>query len=176
MQRRRGLLHWLGRLRFLSPETRFEWYPPFRLMGVRVLELSEDWSHMRIRLPLTCLSANAAGNVFGGFQACLADPLPALACLKLFPGHRVATKKLELEFLRVGNSDLVLELDIDVGLQRDIRRSLHDSGRADPCFSMVYRRRDGKVCTRIRNTVAIRPQGYVSPLERSNPDRADREP
>jgi len=171
LQRRRGLLYWLGRLRFLSPETRFEWYPPFRLMRVRVLELSEDWSHMRIRLPLTRISANAAGNVFGGFQACLADPLPALACLKLFPGHRVATKKLELEFLRVGSSDLVLELDIDPGIQQEVRRKLQADGRADPCFSMVYRRGDGKVCTRIRNTVAIRPKGYVSPLEHPDTDQ-----
>jgi len=88
----------LRKLDFLSERRRFEWYPPYFLMRVKVLELAQDWSMARIRLPLNWVSANAAGNMFGGYQACLADPVPALACVKKFPGYRIVTKKLEQYF------------------------------------------------------------------------------
>ncbi len=103
--------------------------------------------------------------MFGGVQACLADPIPALACLHRFPGHRIAAKRLSLDFLRVGNSDLILHFDFPPQIDASIRESLATTGRADPCFDMAYRRADGRICTRIRNTVAIRPAAYVSPLE-----------
>ena len=147
------------RMRFLSERRRLEYFPPFWLMHIRVLELDAQWRHVRIRLPLTWLSANARGNMFGGFQACLADPIPALACLKLVPGYRVATRKLELDFVRVGNSDLLLEFDVPARQLDEIRHELATTGRATPCFAMRYVRADGQVCTHIRNTVAIRPAG-----------------
>jgi len=150
---------------FLSDRRRFEWYPPCFLMRVKVIELAQDWSMARIRLPLNWLSANAAGNMFGGYQASLADPMPALACLRKFPGYRVATRKLALDFIRVGNSSLILHFDFDAQAEHDIRQSLEEHGHATPCFTMTYVREDGQVCTRIKNTVAIRPQGYVSQHE-----------
>ncbi|HKI61204.1 MAG TPA: hypothetical protein VKA31_02820 [Mariprofundaceae bacterium] len=135
-------------------------------MRVKVISLPEDWHQVRIKLPLNWLSANAAGNVFGGYQASLADPIAAIGCLHLFPGYRIATKKLELEFLRVGNSDLILHFDFSEDMRKLIRHELDTQQRSTPCFDMSYVREDGKVCTHIRNTVAIRPKGYVSHLER----------
>jgi len=145
-----------ARMRFLPERKRLEYFPPFWLMRIRVVHLDEQWRHVHIRLPLTWVSANAKGNMFGGFQACLADPIPALACLKLLPGYRVATQKLELDFVRVGNSDLLLEFDVSDQQLHEIRCEVAETGRATPCFDMRYRRVDGQVCTYIRNTVAIR--------------------
>jgi len=154
-------LHILSKLKFLSARRRLELFIPFLLMRVKVTHLAEDWNAARIRLPLNWVSANAAGNMFGGYQACLADPIPALACLKKFPGYRVATKGLEIDFIRIGNSDLILHFDFDPALEQHIRQQLDTNGRATPCFTMTYVREDGQVCTKIKNTVAIRPQGYA---------------
>jgi len=155
----------LSKLTFLSARRRFELYPPYFLMRVKVIALAEDWGSARIRLPLNWVSANAAGNMFGGYQASLADPVPALACLKKFPGYRVATKKLELDFIRVGSTSLILHFDFDSQTEQEIRQTLETHGRADPCFTMTYVREDGQVCTRIKNTVAIRPRGYINKHE-----------
>lgn len=161
----RDNLYLLHKLRFLSEKRQLEFFPPFFLMRIKILELTDNWSRIRILLPLNWVSANAAGNMFGGFQASLADPVPALACLHMFPDFRIATKKLDCDFVRVGNSDLVLHFDFSPHQVESIRRDLKECGRATPCFKMHYERRDGKVCTHICNTVAIRPQGYVTPLE-----------
>ncbi len=159
-----GLLTSLGR-RLLTPERRLAWFPPFWLMRIEVVERAPDWSRLRIRLPLTRFTRNEIGNMFGGAQACLADPVPALACLHRYPGHRIAAKRLEIDFVRVGDSDLVLHFDFPPETDAAIREDLERNGRSDPCFEMVYRRADGRICSRVRNTVAIRPAGYVSPLE-----------
>ncbi|MDQ6969413.1 MAG: DUF4442 domain-containing protein [Mariprofundus sp.] len=155
-------LHVLSKLFCLSARRRLEWWPPFLLMRIKVIELTEDWNRVRIRLPLNRVSANAAGNMFGGFQASLADPVPALACLKKFPGYRVATKKLEIDFIRVGSSDLILKFDFDAEIEAAIAVELAEKGSATPCFQVNFIRDDGKICTRIKNTVAIRPKGYRS--------------
>lgn len=156
---------------FLSESRRFEWYPPFWMMRVKILELDNNWSHTRIKLPLTWVSANAAGNMYGGFQANLADPVPAIACVKKFPGYRVATKRLELDFLRVGNSDLILHFDFGDETVASIRKDLAEHGRATPCFEMKYIREDGEICTVIRNTIAIRPGGYVGNYDKQSLSR-----
>jgi len=133
-----------------------------------VLELDDVWDHVRVRLPLNWVSANAAGNMYGGYQASLADPIPAIACLRKFPGYRVATKKLTLDFVRGGNSDLVLHFDFKQEQAESIRQQLSEHGRATPCFDMTYVREDGEVCTHIKNTVAIRPQDYIATRENTS--------
>jgi len=78
--------------------------------------------------------------------------------------HRVATKKLDINFIRVGNSDLLLHFDFAPQKQY-IREELAEHGHSR-YFDMVYIRADGKVCFRIKNvTVTICPLGYISRLE-----------
>ncbi|WP_038247174.1 PaaI family thioesterase [Ghiorsea bivora] len=158
-------INFIKKLFFLSDKRRFSLFLPFLLMRASLEEYDNNWSKVRIRLPLNWVSKNAAGNMFGGFQASLADPIPAMACMRKFPNHRIATKKLEINFIRVGNSDLMLHFDFDPAQEQQIREELAEHGRATPCFDMTYIRADGKICSTIKNTVAIRPLGYVSHLE-----------
>jgi hypothetical protein len=65
----------------------------------------------------------------------------------------------------VGNSDLVLHFDFSDKLLEKIRQELDEHGRATPRFEMRYVREDGEICTTVRNTIAIRPKGYISPKE-----------
>lgn len=158
----------LGKMSFLSEARRLAWYPPFWMMRIRVEELADDWSRARIRLPLTWISANMGGNIFGGFQANLADPIPAIALAKRFHGYRIMTKNLEVEFIRVGNSDLILHFDFSEEFEQSIRRELEENGRANPCFEMKYVREDGQIASIVRNTMAIRPKGYVGNHEQKS--------
>ena len=73
-----GLLRFIANLRLLSESRRLALYPPFFMMRVRVLEMRDNWRHVRIRLPLTAFSRNLSGDMFGGWQAALADPIAAL--------------------------------------------------------------------------------------------------
>lgn len=151
----------LARQHWISPRKRLEWYPPFLVMRIKVLELSEDWRRVRIRLPLNTFSTNPGGVMFGGYQASLADPIAAISCARVFPEYSVWTRGLTLDFIHGGSTDLELRFELPPQQEEDIRRELEARGRATPTFEYAYYRTDGKLCTRILNTVAIRPKGYT---------------
>lgn len=158
-----SILHLLRSLRFLSDRRRLEWYPPFFLMRVKVVELADDWQVVRLRLPLNAFSQNMGNSMFGGYQASLADPIAALACAKRFPGHEVWTRAMSIDFVAEGTSDLELRFEFDPLVDQQIRDELAQRGRSTPQFEYGFYRRDGVLCSRITNTVAIRPKGYTAP-------------
>lgn len=146
--------------RVLSDEKRMEWYPPFWMMRIKVLEISDSWRTIRICLPHNWVSTNLGGGMFGGFQASLADPIAALACAHVFPGHSVWTRALELDFQHEGSTDLELKFTFPKELEEKINRDLSEKSRSTPTFEYGYHISDGTICTTIKNTVAIRPRGY----------------
>lgn len=156
-----SLLRWLTRMEFLSPARRLEWYPPFWLMRIKVRELSADWRRVRIHLPLYELSKNPGGSMFGGNQASLADPIPALACFHIFPGRSVWTRAFNIEFHKQARTDLELRFEVPDSKINEVQRELDARDRATPQFELGYYLISGEQCTHIVNSVAIRPAGYV---------------
>ncbi len=146
--------------RSVSDARMLEWYPPFLWMRIKVLEMSNDWRTVRIRLPLNLISRNPGGVMFGGFQAALADPIAALACARVFPGYAAWTRSMSVEFDVGGRTDLELRFQFPPELEATIRADLARDGRATPQFEYGFFLTDGTRCTRILNTVAIRPRGY----------------
>ncbi|MEN8178974.1 MAG: PaaI family thioesterase [Pseudomonadota bacterium] len=146
----------------ISAERRLEWFPPFRNLGIRVLRLSADWRQVRILLPLQRQNRNPGGSMFGGAIACLADPIPALACNRLFPGHAVWTRQLQIDFVQPGTDDLVLDFDFNTEIESQIDKDLTDKGRSTPSFEYGLYLPAGELSARVKNWVAIRPLGDAS--------------
>lgn len=155
-----NFIGYVAEKRLLSDRRLLEWYPPFWMMRIRVLELADEWRRVRIRLPLNSISRNPGGVMFGGYQAALADPIAALACARIFPGYSVWTRAMHISFEHGGNSDLEMRFALTPEQEADIRMELERDGRSTPTFEYAYVRTDGVRCTVIRNTVAIRPRGY----------------
>jgi len=145
--------------RRLAPARRLEWYPPFRALRIRVIQLDADWRQVRLLLPLLP-NRNPGGGMFGGAMACLADPIAALACNQVFPGHQVWTRELRLDFRHEGRSDMELRFDFSAEQERAIRERLAVRGRATPLFEYAFFDRAGRTCVDIGCRVAIRPPDY----------------
>lgn len=155
-----GVAKFIANLKFLSEGRRLELYPAFAMMRVKVLEIGDGWRRVRIKLPLNSISRNPGGVMFGGFQASLADPIAALACVRVFPGYSVWTRAMTVDFQKGGNTDLELRFEMKPEQEAAIAAELKAKGRATPTFEYGYYLTDGNLCTLIRNTVAIRPKGY----------------
>ena len=147
----------LTRLRRFVPDERLlEWYPPFRHMRIRVLEARDGWRGLRILLPLNRRTRNLEGTIFGGAQASLADPIPALACARIFSGFRALTRNLALDFIAPGTGNLELRFSFAPAQETWIASRLAAGGRAQITFGYGFYRSDGICCTRVRNTVDLR--------------------
>jgi len=140
-------------------------FPAFWLMDIKILEEQKDWRHIAIQLPLSFFNRHGGGAMFGGAQASLADPIPAMACARIFPGYSVWTRDLTLDFQLPGTTDLTLRFDMNPEQEAQIRDELKRRGRATPSFQLGYYLADGTCCTLIRNTVAIRPKNYQKSIK-----------
>ena len=90
-----------------------ELYPPYFLMRVKVKDISNGWRRIRVKLPLNFTSRNPGGVMFGGYQACVADPFPAIACGRIFPEYSAWTRAMTVDFQKGGTSDLEFRFDFD---------------------------------------------------------------
>jgi acyl-coenzyme A thioesterase PaaI-like protein len=118
----------------VSDARLLEWYPPFRPMRIKVLEIRDNWRAVRILLPLNAKSRNPGGVMFGGYQAALADPIAALACARVFPGYSVWTRSMTISFDHGGTSDLEMRFSLTPEQEAAIRMELERDGRSTPSF------------------------------------------
>ena len=146
--------------RWLSDKQKIEWYPAFWLLRPKVLELSSCWRQVKILLPHSWIATNTGGSMFGGFQACLADPIAAMSCIKVFPGYSVWTRSLQVDFKYEGLTDLVLRFEMTPEQEDQIKLELAEKGRSTPSFEYGYYQADGSLCTKITARIAIRAKGY----------------
>jgi len=146
--------------RWLTDKQRIEWYPAFWLIRPKVLELSSCWRQVKILLPHSWVATNTGGSMFGGFQACLADPIAAMSCIKVFPGYSVWTRSLNIDFKYEGRTDLELRFVMSPEQEVQIREELQTKGRSTPSFEYGYYLEDGTLCTHITARIAIRAKGY----------------
>ncbi|GMH50354.1 hypothetical protein TrRE_jg10362, partial [Triparma retinervis] len=155
------LMQAVSATRLVSEKLKMELYPPFFLMRVKILTLKNSWREVRIRLPLNVFSRNPGGVMFGGYQACLADPIAAIACSRIFPGYSCWTRGMSLDLQKGGTGDLTLRFDFPPSLEASIRADLSTKGRSTPTFTYGFYLQDGTLCTAVTNTVAIRTKGYI---------------
>ncbi len=150
---------------WLTDKQRIEWYPAFWLLRPKVLELSSCWRRVTILLPHSWVATNTGGSLFGGFQACLADPIAAMACIKVFPGYSVWTRSLQLDFRYEGTTDLELRFEMTAEQEQQIRQQLQHKGRSTPTFEYAYYLADGTLCTHVVARIAIRAKGYKAKIK-----------
>ncbi|MCU7931961.1 MAG: PaaI family thioesterase [Candidatus Thiodiazotropha sp. (ex Codakia rugifera)] len=153
----------LDRLDGVTSAQMLERFPPFHYLGVRVLELTDDWGRVRILLPLNRDTMNPGGSVFGGSIAALADPIPALASNRRFPGYAVWTRELSVDFRRPGKTDLELRFDFPQHAMGKIARELALKGRCTPRFEFGLYDTSNQVVAWVCNRVAIRPISAEDP-------------
>jgi len=99
--------------------------------------------------------------MFGGYQACVADPFPAIACGRIFPEYSSWTRAMSVDFQRGGVSDLTFKFDFSSQQEMEIRRDLEEKGRSTPTFECGFYDKENNLITKVTNVVAIRSRGYI---------------
>ena len=146
-------------MKFVSETKLLEMWPPFFVMGVKVVSVAKNYRHLHVRVPLRWYGTNLFGTMFGGWMSAVADPLPALLCQKIFKGTQVWTKRNLVDFLRPAFGDLDCRIDVSEDDVTQIQAALDSRGQATHLFRFPFKDKRGRVVAKCQNVVFIRKKG-----------------
>ena len=144
---------WRGRLRRWG----FNLVPAWRGTGGRIAFLADDWSEVRVRLPLSWRTRNYVGTIFGGSMYGAVDPIYMIMLIKrLGPGYQVWDKAARIRFRRPGRSTLHARFVLEDDEVRDVLALLEASDRVERTYTVELTDEGGVVHAHIEKLIHIR--------------------
>src|SRR5688572_25362607 len=132
-------------------------YPPFRGTGAWVTFIAEDWSEMRIKVPLSLRTRNYVGTIFGGSLYAGMDPhFMFMLMHRLGPEYLVWDKAATIRFRRPGRGAVTAVCRMPDEEVAEVRRLLETEPKVDRTYAVDLVAQDGTVCASLEKTVNIR--------------------
>jgi acyl-coenzyme A thioesterase PaaI-like protein len=116
---------------------RFNLYPAYRGTGARIDFIADDWSEVRVRLPLNWRTRNIVGTVFGGSLYGAVDPIYMIQLMRsLGPSFIVWDKAATIRFIRPGRGTLYATFLLPAAEVESVRAETTTNGRAERKFTV----------------------------------------
>jgi len=132
-------------------------WPPLLGAGIRVAEISSDYRHVRVELPLRWYNANAVGTQFGGSIYAMSDPFYMLMYIRaLGPQYVVWDQAARVEFLKPGRRRLVAEFDLGEEDTEEVRRRTADGSKHVFDKEVLVHDDEGLLVARVTKTLYVR--------------------
>ncbi len=132
-------------------------FPAFRGTGAWVTFIADDWSEMRVKVPLSWRTRNYVGTIFGGSLYAGLDPhFMFMLMHRLGPDYLVWDKAAAIRFRRPGRGALTAVCRMPDEEIAEVKRLLTSQEKVDRTYSVDLVADDGTVCATIEKTVNIR--------------------
>lgn len=132
-------------------------YPPFRGTGAWCTFIADDWSEMRIRIPLSWRTRNYVGTIFGGSLYAGMDPhFMFMLMHRLGPDYLVWDKAATIRFRRPGRGQVVATCKMPDEEVAEVKRLLETAEKVDRTYMVDLVAKDGTVCASLEKVVNIR--------------------
>ena len=129
----------------------------YRGTGGRLKYIAEDWSEVRVDLPLSWRTCNYVGTIFGGSIYSAVDPIYMLMLIhRLGPDFIVWDKAARIEFLKPGRETLHARFVIDDAELAAIRAALSTQRSIDRNYLVELKDATGTACARVEKIIYIR--------------------
>jgi len=149
---------------FNTKLRRWAWnfVPAYRGTGARVTYISDDYTEIHVRLPLSWRTRNYVGTIYGGSMYAAVDPVYMLMLIKLLGRDYVVwDKAASLRFRRPGRTTLRAKFVIDPSEVEAIKEELRGRKSVDRVYAVELVDEAGKVHARVEKTL------YVARRERA---------
>jgi acyl-coenzyme A thioesterase PaaI-like protein len=138
-------------------------YPPFRGTGAWVTYIADDWSEMRVRIPLSWRTRNYVGTIFGGSLYAGLDPhFMFMLMHRLGPGYLVWDKAAAIRFRRPGRGQLTAVCRMPQEEVDEVRRLLEDQEKVDRTYTVDLVGKDGTPHATVEKVVNVRKAGAAA--------------
>ena len=135
---------------------KFNFFPAYRGIGARVTYIADDFSELRVRLPLSWRTRNYVGTIFGGSMYGAVDPMYMIMLIQLLGhGYVVWDKSAEIRFRKPGRTTLYATFKITEEELAEIRVATVN-GPIDRVYSVDLVDEAGAVHATVTKTIYIR--------------------
>ncbi len=135
----------------------FNWFPAYRGTGARITYLAEDFSEVRIRLPLSWRSRNYVGTIYGGSMYGAVDPIYMVMLIQLLGrDYIVWDKSASIRFLKPGRTPLTARFVLSPEEVTEIREALETQPSIDRTYGVELVDAEGVPHARVEKVLYIR--------------------
>lgn len=135
----------------------FNWFPAYRGTGARITYLADDFSEIRIELPLSWRSRNYVGTIYGGSMYGAVDPLYMVMLIHLLgKDYLVWDKSASIRFLKPGRTTLTARCVIPPEEVAAIRAALETERSIDRTYEVELVDAQGVPHARIEKVLYVR--------------------
>lgn len=129
----------------------------YRGTGGRPSFIAEDWSEVRLSLPLSWRTRNYVGTIFGGSIYSAVDPIYMLMLIhRLGKDYIVWDKSASIQFKKPGRELLHARFIVDDEELAAIRAALETQRSIDRTYSIELKDSAGNVCATVEKLIYIR--------------------
>ena len=120
--------------------------PCIRASGGRVVALSNDFKHLRVRLKLSWLTRNLVGTIYGGSLYSSIDPFYMLLLMRILgPEYVVWDKSATIRFKRPARDTLYADFRFDDETLANIREQVARDGESTFTWTVALKDTAGTV-------------------------------
>lgn len=136
----------------------------YRGTGGRLKYIAQDWSEVRLELPLSWRTRNYVGTIFGGSIYSAVDPIYMLMLIhRLGPEFIVWDKAAKIEFRKPGRETLQARFAIGDQELAAIRSALASQRSVERAYAIELVDGSGTICARIEKLIYIRRREPQTP-------------
>ena len=134
----------------------FNLIPAYRGTGARVDYIRDDWSEVRVSVPLSWRTRNYVGTIYGGSMYGAVDPIYMLMLIKVLgPDYVVWDKAATIRFRRPGRTRLTATFHLVPELVAGIREELTKVPKLDRVFTIELLDQAGVVHAVVEKTIHV---------------------
>jgi hypothetical protein len=131
-------------------------FPCYFFSGARITYISPDLHEVKVAVPLTWLTRNYHGTIYGGSMFAGTDPIYMIMLIKLLgPNYQVWDKAASIQFKKPGRTTLYSTFKITDDQLNEIKEGLNKDTKIDRTFSIDLVDNKGSVHAIIERTVNI---------------------
>ncbi len=121
-------------------------WPCIRASGGRVVALSNDFKHLRVRLKLSWLTRNLVGTIYGGSLYSSIDPFYMLLLMRILGRDYVVwDKSATIRFKRPASDTLYADFRFDDATLANIREQVARDGESTFTWTVALKDASGTV-------------------------------
>ncbi len=135
-------------------------WPPFVGAGIRVSEVADDLSRLRVQMGLYPWNRNWVGSQYGGSLYSMVDPFAMILLMtRLGPGYVVWDKAASIQYRKPGRGAVSADIELSEAQVEAVRREVAEFGKAEPTFDAVILGDKGEVVAIVHRRLSVRLKG-----------------